>query len=269
VFTGNLLRFVSQKLSEATNERAFRFRNEQLLFSEFSAHLSPRITQRLLAAGLAYGDPRYIDAIILISDIRAFTAQSAGMTPEEIASQLSSYFDATVNVIHRYEGLVDKFIGDAVMAIWGFIPGEGNPVQAFTCAKEMVETAKRMCFGGKPITIGVGLNAGQVFIGNVGGKGKRQFTVLGTPVNLAARYESETRVLNAAIVTGKAFYDRLPPELQKHFMIYENYVIKGTDPQTLYTYSPVNETDREKNHELGLPAEFTTYSRAPQHHGQD
>ncbi len=243
MFTGNLLRFISQKLSEATSERAFRFRNEQLLFSEFSAHLSPRITQRLLAAGLAYGDPRYIDAIILISDIRAFTEQSAGMTPGEIASQLSSYFDATVNVIHRHEGLVDKFIGDAVMAIWGFIPGEGNPVQAFTCAKEMVETAKCMFFGGKPITIGVGLNAGQVFIGNIGGKGKRQFTVLGTPVNLASRYESETKVLNAPIVTGKAFYDRLPPDLQKHCMIHENYLIKGTDPQTLYTYSPVNEIE--------------------------
>ena len=242
IFAGNLLHFVSQKLSEATGERAFRFRNEQLLFSEFSAHLSPRITQRLLATGLAYGYPRYIDAIILISDIRAFTERSAGMTPQEIASQLSAYFDATVNVIHRHEGLVDKFIGDAVMAIWGFIPGEGDSLQAFSCAKEMVETARRMFFGGKPIVIGIGLNAGQVFIGNVGGEGKRQFTVLGMPVNLTARYQNETKVLDAPIVMGKTFYDRLPPDLQKYLVIHENRLIKGTDPQTLYTYTSVNET---------------------------
>jgi adenylate cyclase len=146
------------------------------------------------------------------------------------------------HVIHRHEGLVDKFIGDAVMAIWGFIPGERDPVQAFSCAKEMVETARRMFFGGKPIMIGIGLNAGQVFIGNVGGEGKRQFTVLGMPVNLTARYQNETKVLDTPIVMGKAFYDRLPPDLQKHLVIHENRLIKGADPQTIYTYTPVNET---------------------------
>ncbi len=173
-FTGNLLRFVSQKLSEATNERAFRFRNEHLLFSEFSAHLSPAITQRLLATGLAYGEPRYIDAIILFADIRSFTEQSAGMIPQDVAGQLSAYFDAMVNIIHQHEGLVDKFIGDAVMAIWGFVPSEEDPSkQAFACAKAMIAAAEQMTFGNGPIAIGVGLNAGQVFIGNVGGEGHR------------------------------------------------------------------------------------------------
>ena len=206
-FLGSLLRFVSQKLGEATNERAFRFRNEHLLFSEFSAHLSPAITQRLLATGLTYGEPRYIDAVILFADIRSFTEQSAGMIPQDIAQQLSAYFDAMVNLIHRHEGLIDKFIGDAVMAMWGFVPSEEDLAkQAFACAKAMIATAAKMTFGNKPIAIGVGLNAGQVFIGNVGGEGKRQFTVLGTPVNLAARFESETKVLGAPLAMGKAFY---------------------------------------------------------------
>jgi len=242
IFIRNLLHFVSQKLTEATNERAFRFRNEHLLMSEFRAHLSPEVMQRLLATGLAYGEPRYIDAIILMADIRSFTEQSAGMTPQEIASQLSPYLDATVNVIHQHEGLVDKFIGDAVMAIWGFASTEGTPVmQAFTCAKEMTEEASHLVFGGKPITIGVGLNADQVFIGNVGGKGKRQFTVLGTPVNLAARYESETKILGAPIVVGQAFYERLPLELQQQLVRHENRPIKGAEMQTLYTYNLIDE----------------------------
>src|SRR6266566_2467860 len=165
-FLGNLLRLISEKLTEASNERAFRFRNEYLLFSEFNAHLSPEITNRLLATGRAYGDPRYIDAIILYSDIRSFTERSASMTPQDIASELGPYLDATVTLIHRREGLVDKFIGDAVMAIWGFAPSEGDPVvQAFTCAQEMLSLERSMRFGGVPISIGVGLNAGQVFIG--------------------------------------------------------------------------------------------------------
>ena len=247
VFAGNLLRVVSQKLSEATNERAFRFRNEHLLFSEFSAHLSPAITQRLLATGLAYGEPRYIDAIILFADIRSFTEQSAGMIPREIAQQLSTYFDATVSVIHQHEGLVDKFIGDSVMAVWGFVPSEEDPVQlAFACAKAMIHTVRQMTFGDKPIAIGIGLNAGQVFAGNVGGEGKRQFTVLGTPVNLAARFEGETKALGTSLVIGKAFYDRLPPDIQEQLVSHENFPIKGAELQTLYTWHMMDGSREEE-----------------------
>lgn len=245
-FLGNLLRFVSQKLSEATNERAFRFRNEHLLFSEFSAHLSPAITQRLLATGLAYGEPRYIDAIILFADIRSFTEQSGGMLPQDIARQLSAYFDAMVHVIHQHEGLVDKFIGDAVMAIWGFIPSEENPVlQVLACAKAMIDTAAHMTFGNKSITIGVGLNAGRVFIGNVGGEGKRQFTVLGTPVNLAARFESETKALGVSIMMGNSFCDRLPPAVQEQLVVHESYPIRGAEPQTLYAWQAASGIEEE------------------------
>lgn len=241
-FMRNLLRLVSEKLAQASNERAFRFRNEQLLFSEFRAHLSPEITSSLLATGLAYGEPRYIDAVILFSDVRAFTERSAGMTPQEIARQLGLYLDATVTVIHRHGGLVDKFIGDAVMAVWGFAASEGDPVtQALTCAQEMLRTAAAMRFADQPIGIGIGLNAGQVFIGNVGGEGKRQFTVLGSPVNLATRFESETKALDAPIAMGEDFYDRLPPELQAPTIKHENRPIKGAGPQTLYTYTPVHE----------------------------
>lgn len=241
-FIGNLLRQVSQKLIEATNERAFRFRNEQLLFSEFRAHTSAELAQKLLATGLNYGEPRFIDAVILFSDIRSFTERSAGMTPAEIANQLSSYLDAVVDIIHRHEGIVDKFVGDAVMAIWGFAPSEVDPVvQAFACAEEMVCIASQMSFGDKPISIGIGLNAGQVFIGNIGGDGKRQFTVLGTPVNLAARFEGESKVLDAPIVIGKAFYERLSPDLRTHLRVHENRLIKGAEPQMLYTYDPADE----------------------------
>src|SRR5258708_27205193 len=239
VFAGNLLRVVSQKLSEATNERAFRFRNEHLLFSEFSAHLSPAITQRLLATGHAYGEPRYIDAIILYADIRSFTEQSAGMIPQAIAQQLSAYFDTMVNVIHRHEGLVDKFIGDAVMVIWGFITSKDDlAMQAFACAKAMIAAAAQMTFGNKPIAIGVGLNAGQVFIGNVGGEGKRQFTVLGHPVNMAARYESATKELQAPLVIGEALARLLPETLRSLLKRHEQVAIRGVGSQTLYTYDP-------------------------------
>jgi class 3 adenylate cyclase len=80
-----------------------------------------------------------------------------------------------------------------------------------------------------------------VFIGNLGGEGKRQFTVLGTAVNLASRYESESKVLGAPIVLGQTMYERLAPERRAHFIEHPHREIKGADPQTLYTYNPTGE----------------------------
>lgn len=236
-FLRNLARALSQKLSQATSERAIRYRTEEMLFSEFRAHVSEPVLNRLLATGLNYGEPRFIDGVVLLSDIRSFTDLSADLEPAQIAAQLSPYLDAMVEIIHQHEGMVDKFIGDAVMALWGFSPTENEmAAQALNCAQEMVEAAARMTFGGHPIRIGVGLNAGQIFLGNVGGEGKRQFTVLGSPVNLTARFESASKCLGAPIVTGTAFYERLTPEEQMRLHPHPDQPIKGAPNQTLYTY---------------------------------
>ena len=238
-FTKRLLQAVSAKLTEATEERAYRYRHERLLFGEFRAHLAPEIANRLLSTGKAYGEPRCIDAVVLFSDIRSFTERSAGMEPLEIAKQLTCYLDATVDVIHDNCGMVDKFIGDAVMAIWGFIPGEKDlALRGFKCAEEMVRRAPQMTFGGHPIEIGIGLNAGKVFVGNVGGSFKRQFTVLGSAVNLASRFESASKVLQAPIVMGNDFYSLLPSRVQDRLMAHVDQQIKGAANQILYSFDP-------------------------------
>jgi class 3 adenylate cyclase len=239
-FIRNLLRVVSCKLRESTDERARHFKREKLLFGEFKAHLSEHVINSLLATGLEYGQPRHIeDAVILFSDIRSFTQRSAGMSAEEIAQQLSPYLNEIVEVIHRYEGLVDKFIGDAVMAVWGFTVNDEKVVQAFECAKEMILVASRMSFGGESIKIGVGLNTGPVFMGNVGGDRKRQFTVLGKPVNLASRFESESKTLNSPIVIGEEFFKLLPTGTRDRLTAHFNQSINGDEPQTLYTIDPL------------------------------
>lgn len=241
VFNRNLLRVLSTKLREATADRAVRYAIQQRLFSEFEAHTSPDITQRLLRSGHDYGRPRFINAIVLMSDIRSFTDRSATLQPDEIAAQLSPYLDAVVDVVHQYSGMVDKFIGDAVLAVWGYeqeSENEFNPksaAQALLCAKQMLATAEQFNFAGQPIRIGVGLNAGRVFIGNIGGDGKRQFTVLGTPVNLTARFESETKNLSS-IVVGPDFYKQLSAKDAMSFVAHPEYPIKGAKPMTIYSH---------------------------------
>ncbi len=241
-FVRNLLRLVSCKLRESTNDRERHYRREELLFSEFKAHASEEMIDSLLATGIDYGSPRHIkDAVILFSDIRGFTTHSAGMSADEIAGQLSPYLSEIVDTIHRHGGLVDKFVGDAVMAVWGYTASDRKAVDAFRCAEEMVRLAAGMQFGGAPIRIGVGLNTGEVFSGNIGNEGKKQFTVLGMPVNLASRFESKAKDLNAPIVLGQAFYDALPTELQHLLTPHTGQDIKGDSPQTLYTFDPATD----------------------------
>lgn len=234
-----LLKAMSAKLSEATRHRAVRYARERLLFTEFSAHVAPEVAQRLAASGADYGKPRQVDALILFSDIRSFTDTSAAMEPETLASELTRYFDRVVDVIHAHGGVVDKFIGDAVMAFWGgfdLMAPEDRATRAFACAREMVRVASEATLGGRQIRIGVGLNAGRVFMGNVGGNGKRQFTVLGTAVNLAARFESQAKELDAPIVIGADVAARLSDLERRSLEQHAAVPIKGAAPQTLFTW---------------------------------
>ena len=237
-FVRNVAEGLSAKLRAATSIRAVRYRNEERLFGEFSAHVSPELASRLLARGASYGAPRFENVVVLMSDVRSFTESCGRMTPAEIAEEISAFLDGMVEILYRHGAFVDKFIGDAILAVWGLTPHDGNlAARALACAEEMLSVSSRMNFGGRPIRIGIGLNSGSVFAGNVGSDRKRQFTVLGPPVNLVARLESETKQLERDVVAGNQFYSELPVEKRKEFEKYEDRPIKGFGPQTVYAWS--------------------------------
>ena len=240
-FARNMMRQLSAKLRQSTSDRARAYAIQHRLFDEFKAHTSETTLNRLLQSGENYGAPRTIQAAILFADIRDFTKLSASLSPEQLAAELGPYLDAVVEVIHGHGGMVDKFIGDAVMAVWGYAPKVEGPLDAarvLQCARDMVATAAKFQINGQPIQIGVGLNMGQVFSGNIGSNGKRQWTVLGSPVNLASRFESACKELNAPIVAGQSFIDCLSPQDSDLFTARPDQFIKGADNQTLYTLDP-------------------------------
>lgn len=237
-FTMNLLKIVSTKLAQATSERAFRYRNEHRLMAAFSSHLAPEITSRLLAQGDDYGRPRLINGVVLFADVRGFTETSLGLAPTELAHQLGDYLDEMVKVLHTHHAYVDKFIGDAVMGVWGFpFESKHQMSEAFGCAKEMVVRAGKKTIGGKPVRIGVGLSAGSIFCGNVGSDLKRQFTVLGSTVNLAARCESTCKDLNASIVISEDAYTQLTTIEAAELTAHQGISLRGVGDVCLYTIS--------------------------------
>lgn len=147
---------------------------------------------------------------ILFSDIRSFTTRSEQDDPVELVSQLKEYLDAMGNVVFKHGGVVDKFIGDAVMAVWGNIKSKGvetDARSAVAAAVEMMQVLGQLnrkweTRGWKPFAIGIGLNFGDAIFGLMGSTQKQEMTVIGDPVNQAARLEGLTKKFGEEIVIG-------------------------------------------------------------------
>ena len=130
---------------------------------------------------------------MLFSDIRGFTALSETMRPDDMASLLTEYFTQMVDCVFRHDGTLDKFIGDAVMAQWGApIGGPDDADKAMAAAIDMIHELDKLnahwrAAGRPELQIGIGLNFGEAFAGNIGSERRLEFTVIGDTVNTASR----------------------------------------------------------------------------------
>jgi adenylate cyclase len=146
---------------------------------------------------------------ILFSDVRNFTTITEGSDPMELIATLNEYLEQMTDVIFKYDGITDKFIGDGILAYWGaFTPDKNHAVLACQAALEMLERLAAMnekwkAEGRQQLAIGIGINTGEVVFGNVGAGKKTEFTVIGDAVNLAARLESQTKEFGVKILISE------------------------------------------------------------------
>ncbi|MCL1815893.1 MAG: HAMP domain-containing protein [Treponema sp.] len=159
------------------------------------------------------GDNR--DLAILFSDIRSFTTISEGLAPDELVKSLNRYFSGQVDIVMNRNGIVDKYIGDAIMAFWGApVKHEDDPLQAVLSGLDMLDAVKvfneKQREIGKPeFQIGIGINYGAVTVGNIGSERKMDYTVIGDMVNLASRMEGLTKPYHAGILISETVYAEL------------------------------------------------------------
>lgn len=143
------------------------------------------------------------DCVIYFSDIRGFTDFSERHTAEEVVEMLNGYFEIMVGIIIKHGGVVDKFIGDAVMAVWGAPSGTPeDPQKAMQACIEMRQglvgfNEKRIKEGKEVIKFGMGLHTGSVISGTIGSSERMEYTVIGDNVNMAARIEASTKAFGA------------------------------------------------------------------------
>jgi len=149
---------------------------------------------------------------VLFSDVRGFTTFSEKYPPETVIATLNEHLNMMVSVIFKYQGTLDKFVGDCVMAFWGApLVQPNHPELAARAALEMIEGLenlnKKWQSEGRPtLQIGVGINTGEMLFGNIGSDQRMDFTVIGDSVNLGSRLESSTKELHASIVISDATY---------------------------------------------------------------
>lgn len=152
---------------------------------------------------------------VLFADIRGFTSMSEKLTAEEVSLILNEYFTEIEPIIAKYNGVINKFIGDAVMAIFGEpIQDKNHAINAVRCADEMLNKVallqEKWLAEGKPkIEIGVGINTGEAFVGNIGSQKRLEYTVIGDMVNLASRIESYNKVYKTSFLISSTTYEKV------------------------------------------------------------
>ncbi len=184
-------------LVAAFNQMAKSLREKEMIKQAFTRYVAREVVEEILK------DPEQIlltrerrEVSVLFSDIRGFTPLSERLSPEEVVALLNEFYTLMIDTIFQHEGTLDKFLGDAVMAVFGApISHPDHSIRAIRTAVAMqagIEelSKKRVQEGKDPIAIGIGVSAGEAVAGTVGTENRMEYTVIGDRVNLAARLET-------------------------------------------------------------------------------
>ncbi len=172
----------------------------------FGQHVSPAVVNQLLAQPTGI-QSELRDVCILVLDIRGFTAFAEKAAPDAIVNYLNGLWSKAVEIVNRHHGIVNKFLGDGFMAVFGAPLVMGNHCQnAINAARELVADIKRATDSGEipPTRIGIGLHSGEALVGNIGSAERREYTVIGDVVNVAFRIEQLNKELNSSFLVSES-----------------------------------------------------------------
>jgi adenylate cyclase len=213
--------------------------NEKRMKSTMARYMDPGLADRLLAGGGEALGGQSVEATVLFSDIRSFTTLTEELGAQGTVALLNEYFTIMVNCITLEGGMLDKFIGDAIMAEFGIpIPHGDDPDRALRAAIAMITelralNARRQQRGQKPILMGVGLNTDTIVSGNIGAPKRMDYTVIGDGVNLASRLESACKEYSAQILISEFTHRKLKGTYRSREI--DRVIVKGkTEPIGVY-----------------------------------
>jgi class 3 adenylate cyclase len=193
------------QMQRGFNDMLIATREQRFLETAFGRYVSPHVLDRMRSdPNTTHFEGEKLVATVLFSDIRGFTSMSAGMPPEEVISMLNEYMTRMIDVIDRYDGYINKFVGDAIMVVWNTpVATHGHALLAAACAADMQKVLAKAnangAFDGHQIEMGIGINTGPLVAGNLGDKRQVEFTVIGDTVNVSSRACSAAGIRQVAI----------------------------------------------------------------------
>lgn len=184
----------------------------------FSYYVPPELVQKMAENPGAFSmAPMQREMTVLFADVRGFTSISEKLSPQDLAELINEYLSAMSQVIREeYNGTLDKYIGDAVMAFWGAPVFDAHHAEnAVLCVLKMQQVTDRLSQeflskGWPELRIGIGLNSGQMRVGDMGSNIRRAYTVMGDEVNLGSRLEGLTKIYGVGILIGENTRNLLP-----------------------------------------------------------
>ncbi|MBP5601763.1 MAG: HAMP domain-containing protein [Treponema sp.] len=220
-------------LGDTFNDMTKALKEKEFMRDTFGKIVTPQIRDYLLNKNVALGGES-LDVTVMFCDIRGFTSLSENMAPEKIVSFLNKYFTGLEKCIARHNGVINKYIGDAVMALFGApMQSESHASDAYAAAcdmrNELVKMNQEFKAEGLPeIRFGIGLHSGTVLAGNIGAENRMEYTVIGDTVNTASRIEGLCKLYKKDLLLSESTAQRLKeknPALQLTFV--EESEIRG------------------------------------------
>jgi class 3 adenylate cyclase len=232
LITAFWLALLARGVFDAVAAVADRLRLQQ----SFAGQVSPAVMREMLGGGLRPGvSGQPADVCVLFSDVRDFTTLSENMPADVVITVLQRYFDRMVRPVHRFNGTVDKFIGDGMMVLFGAPRKSADPcVEAVQCALAMMAELDQLnaefAREGLPtLVIGIGINYGSATVGNIGSSERHNYSAIGDAVNVAARVEGLTKDLGRKIIITEAVVSRIEKQ-RFHFDPLGSHNVKGHSP---------------------------------------
>jgi adenylate cyclase len=245
-------------------------RGKRMLANLFGQYVPPELVDEMAKDPGSYsleGSNR--DMTVLFSDVRGFTTISEGLDPKQLTQLMNEFLTPMTHVIHHHRGTIDKYMGDAIMAFWGApVPDPDHARNALLAAMEMVTKLDAMqehfkSRGWPPIKVGVGLNTGDMTVGNMGSEFRLAYTIMGDAVNLGSRLESLTKNYGVDIMVSEFTSARVPDFA---FRELDCVRVKGKDkPVKIYEpMGPERDLEPAEREELALYNEALRLYRSQQ-----
>jgi adenylate cyclase len=196
--------FVARRLRKSFTSAIESVGERARILGVFGQHVSPEVVERLIA-GKTEVKSEIRTVCVMFLDIRNFTAFSENKSPGEVVDYLNDVFEATIDAVVSRHGIVNKFLGDGYMAVFGAPIHEENASRAAVdAALDIVERIERLVADGTipPTKVGIGLHTGDAVVGNIGSAQRREYTVIGDVVNVASRIESLNKELRSQVLVS-------------------------------------------------------------------